>query len=568
MTGRAPFDLENPLWVKNYDLGVPPKVKVPDIMLHEMLIETVRKHRDKPAVTFYGETLSYRDLLEHTKRIADGLRKEGIGYENCVGIILANTVQFITVSYAAMMIGARACLLNPLWSVFQAEEALKFIDADIVFVQDIFLDRLGGLLDKWNVIVASIDDYGGLHWKLKVGIGRLTGKLARIPRQAKRYDRLLKSGGSELRITKGGDPDDKVAALLFTGGTTGKPKAVMLTHKNIISNILYQKLWFHREEGRDRVLGLLPFFHAYGFGSILGLTLMLGAHLILQVRYDPRELLDLVKKYRITLLPLAPPIYTNLLKVFSQETLGQIKGIPEICFSGAAPLPVEVMKKWEEITKCPIVEGYGLTETSPVVAANPIRGKKKPGSIGLPMPNTLVAIADPIEPRLVDGVGELVVSGFQVMKGYYRVEEENERAFFQCCGRKWLRTGDIGYMDDEGYFFIIDRKKDVIKYKGHSVFPRTVEEVLYKHPCVAEVAVIGVPDPDVGENIKAFIVLRDECKDKVSEDEIRSWTKERLGPLEYPRLIEFREELPKSRTGKILRRVLREEELKKQGLSP
>ncbi|NOZ30987.1 MAG: long-chain fatty acid--CoA ligase [Crenarchaeota archaeon] len=565
MSNTTPFDFGNPPWVKSYDPGVPARVEVPDIMLHEMLIETVRKHGDKPAVTFYGETLSYRQLLDHTMRVAAGLKKEGVNEDGCVAILLANTIQFITVSYAAMMIGARACLLNPLWSMVQVDDTLHWIKADLVVVQDALLDRLGGVLDKWPAIVSSLDEYGSLSWKTKVRIGRLMGKLPKPPRKAKRYRDLLKMGKiGEAEIYRG-DPSDKVAALLFTGGTTGKPKAVMLTHKNIISNILYQKIWFHREEGKDRVLGLLPFFHAYGFGSILGLTLMLGAHMILQVRYDPREFLELIAKYRITLVPAAPTIYLNLLKVFTREQLEKIRDIPEICFSGAAPLPVEVMKKWEEITECPIVEGYGLTETSPVVAANPVKGKKKPGSIGLPMPNTLVAIADPVEPKLIDGTGELVVSGLQVMKGYYNMPDENRRAFFECCGYKWFRTGDIGYMDEEGYFYIVDRKKDVIKYKGHSVFPRTIEEVLYKHPCIAEAAVIGVPDPEVGENIKAFIVLRDECKGMVSEEDIKAWAKERLGLHEYPRLIEFREELPKSRVGKILRRVLREEELRKLG---
>ena len=337
----------------------------------------------------------------------------------------------------------------------------------------------------------------------------------------------------------------------------------MLTHKNIMANIVYQRVWFNRREASDRVLGLLPFFHAYGFGSILGLSLNIAAHLILVPRFNPEKLVDTILKHRINLVPGAPTVYLMLLGTVGEKKLSKLRGVAEICFSGAAPLPVEIMKRWESLTGCRIVEGYGLTETSPVVAANPIYGKRKPGSIGLPMPNTLLATADLIEPVLVKDEGELVVSGLQVMKGYYNMPEENEKVFFECCGRRWLRTGDIGYMDDEGYFYIIDRKKDIIKYKGHSVYPRYVEEVLYQHPCIAEAAVIGVPDPIAGENIKAFIVLREECKGKLTEEDIIKWSKERLGAHEYPRIVEFRDELPKSAAGKILRRVLREEELKK-----
>ncbi len=560
---RLPYDPSNPPWVKNYDEGVPLKVDVPRIMLHEMLMESARKYPDKPAVTYYGETLTYRELVEETKRVAASLKKLGIEEGSCVALVLANTPQFITLSYGAMMAGARACLLNPLWSSVQVDDILKWLKADLVIVQDALLDRLMDIVERYNAIVAKVDDYGGFSWKMKVKLGRLLGKLPKPPANARMYTELLKSEPLKEDEMYKGDPSETVAALLFTGGTTGKPKAVMLTHLNIMANIIYQRLWFHRDEAKDNVLALLPFFHAYGFGSILGLSLHIAANLVLQIRYDPKEFIDAIVKYKISLVPAAPTIYINLLKTMPEQELSRIKGKAEICFSGAAPLPVEIMKRWMEITGCPIVEGYGLTETSPVAAANPVWGKKKPGSIGLPMPNTLLAIADPVEPKIIDGQGEIVISGLQVMKGYYDMPEENEKAFFNCCGYKWFRTGDIGYMDEEGYFYIVDRKKDVIKYKGHSVFPRMIEEVLYQHPCVAEAAVIGVPDPEVGENIKAFIVLRNECKGKLTAEELKEWSKQRLGLHEYPRIIEFRDDLPKSRVGKILRRVLREEELRK-----
>jgi len=563
MAAQPPFDLENPPWLKSYDPHVPPRVEVPDTLLHEMVGEVAGKYPDATALTFMGERISYRRLYSEILRLARGLRELGLEPGGCAAIIMPNVPQFVVASYAAMALGARACLLNPLWSPVQVEESLKGLGADVVIVQDLLLDKVRGVMDKYRVVVAGIGDYGSASFKAQVALGRILGRIPGIPRGAVRYRDLLQGG--ELRDPYKGDPSETVAAMLYTGGTTGTPKAVMLTHKNIMANIVYQRVWFNRREASDVVLGLLPFFHAYGFGSILGLSLNIAANLVLVPRFDPHRLVDVILKYRINLIPGAPTVYLVLLKEVPESKLRRLREVAEICFSGAAPLPVEVIKRWESITGCRIVEGYGLTETSPVVAANPIYGKRKPGSIGLPMPNTLLAVADPVEPRLVRGTGEIVVSGLQVMKGYYNMPEENEAVFFECCGRRWLRTGDIGYMDEEGYFYIVDRKKDVIKYKGHSVYPRYVEEVLYQHPCVAEAAVIGVPDPIAGENIKAFIVLKPECRGRVSEEDIIEWSRERLGAHEYPRIVEFRDSLPKSPAGKILRRILREEELKKRG---
>ncbi|MEB2836897.1 MAG: AMP-binding protein, partial [Desulfurococcales archaeon] len=540
---------------------MPPRVEVPDIMLHEMVADVASRHPGATAITFMGEGVSYARLYDEILRAAEGLRRLGVGEGGCVALLMPNVPNYVVVSYAAMALGARACLLNPLWSPLQVEENVEKLGADVVVFQDVLADRVSELAGNYKLVAARLDDYGSISFKAKVRLGRLLGRIPRPPRGAIEYRELLAHGRLERPYK--GDPGEAVAAMLYTGGTTGTPKAVMLTHKNIMANIIYQRVWFNRREASDRVLGLLPLFHAYGFGSILGLSLNIAANLILVPRFEPHKLVDVIVRHRINLIPGAPTVYIVLLKEVPREKLARLRGVAEICFSGAAPLPVEIIKRWESITGCRIVEGYGLTETSPVVAANPIYGKRKHGSIGLPMPNTLLATADLVEPRLVKGTGELVVSGLQVMKGYYNMPEENEKAFFECCGRRWLRTGDIGYMDEEGYFYIVDRKKDIIKYKGHSVYPRYIEEVLYQHECVAEAAVIGVPDPVAGENIKAFIVLRPECRGKVTERDIIEWSKERLGAHEYPRLVEFRDSLPKNPAGKILRRILREEELRR-----
>ncbi len=561
MSKAVPFNFENPPWTASYDPHVPARVKVPDIMLHDMLRISSEKHPKAIAVTFMGERISYKRLYEETLKVASGLKSLGVGEKDCVAIIMPNVPEYITVSYGAMALGARACLLNPLWSPIEIEESLSKLKADVVVVQDLLLDKVERVMDKYNIVVSEIDDYGSFSFRFKVGLGRFVGRLTSVPKGIVKYRDLLKRG--MIRETFKGDPEKTVAAMLYTGGTTGIPKAVMLSHRNVVANIIFQRVWFNRSEAKDVVLGLLPFFHAYGFGSILGLSLNIAANLVLVPRFEPKKLVDLIIKNRINLIPGAPTVYIMLLKEVPEAKLRRLKGIAEICFSGAAPLPVEIIKRWEAITGCRIVEGYGLTETSPVVAANPIYGRRKHGSIGLPMPSTLLAVADLMEPKLIDGTGEIVISGPQVMIGYYDMPEENKNVFFECCGKRWLRTGDIGYMDEEGYFFIVDRKKDIIKYKGHSVYPRHVEEVLYQNECVAEAAVIGVPDPVVGENIKAFIVLRPECKGKVTERDIIEWSKQRLGGHEYPRIVEFREDLPKNPAGKILRRLLREEELKK-----
>lgn len=559
-----PYDPENPPWIKSYDPWVPPRVEVPDELLHEMLANTATKYPDAPAVTYYGETITYRRLYNETLRVAQGLAEQGVRQGDCIALVMANTPHYITTAYGAMLLGARACLFNPLWSAFQIEENARKLGAKLIVINDVVQARVGLDPEKYNLILANIDDYGGPRWKLMIKTARILGKLPKIQHRDKHlhYKQLLEN--PPIQEAYRGDPKKTVAAMLFTGGTTGVPKAVMLSHKNIRANILYQRIWFNRKEAHDRVLGLLPFFHAYGFGSILGLSINIAANLILMIRFDPHKLVDTIINHKINLVPAAPTIYLSLLRTVPEKKLRRIRGVSEICFSGAAPLPVEVIRRWEETTGCRIVEGYGLTETSPVAAANPIKSKRKHGSIGLPMPNTLLSTADPIEPVMVDGTGEIVISGEQVMLGYYGLEEENKKAFFECCGRRWLRTGDIGYMDEDGYFFIVDRKKDVIKYKGHSIYPRPIEETLYEHPCVAEAAVIGVPDPEAGENIKAFIALKPECRGKITPEELKEWAKQRLGLLEYPRIIEFRDELPKSLAGKILRRVLREEELKKR----
>jgi long-chain acyl-CoA synthetase len=299
---------------------------------------------------------------------------------------------------------------------------------------------------------------------------------------------------------------------------------------------------------------------------VLHFTVFSASTVIVYPRPDIEAVMKDIERYKANIFHGVPTAYIAIVnhpkvKEFNLKSLAA-------CISGAAPLPVAVLESFEKITGAKLREGYGLTETSPVTHVNPIEGRYKPGSIGLPVPSTMAAIADPEKPELLPPgeVGEIVISGPQVMKGYFKRPEENSLAFFEAYGLRWFRTGDMGYVDEEGYFYVVERKKDLIKYKGWSVFPREVEEVLYKHECVREAAVIGKPDPEAGEIPKAFVVLKDECKGKIRAEDLIEYTRKHLAPFKVPREVEFRDELPKTIVGKILRRVLREEEMRKAGL--
>jgi long-chain acyl-CoA synthetase len=357
------------------------------------------------------------------------------------------------------------------------------------------------------------------------------------------------------------DPDRDLALLQYTGGTTGLSKGVMLSHANLRANIEQVRAWFpDADPGREVMMAVLPFFHVYGLTVCLLLGVRLGAALVLQPRFDLDGVLAAVDKYRPTLFPGVPTMYVAINNAVEKggHDLSSIKA----CLSGAAPLPQEVAERFERFSGGRLVEGYGLSESSPVAIANPIYGKRKAGTIGMPIPDTLARIADPSDPdqTMPPGEpGELALAGPQVMQGYWNQPDETA----QVLRNGWLLTGDMATMDEEGYFAIVDRKKDLIIAGGYNVYPREVEEILYEHPQILEVAVAGVPDAYRGEIVKAFVVLR--SGEQATSDEIREFAKARLAGYKVPRSIEFRDELPKTLIGKVLRRALVEEEQAKAG---
>ncbi|MEB3773760.1 MAG: long-chain fatty acid--CoA ligase [Desulfurococcales archaeon] len=555
-------------WASSYDEGVPLDVEVPEKPLYSILEDSARGFPSRTSIYFYGYKMSYEELYRASMRFAGYLKDRGYGRGDVVALFLPNSPQFAVAYYGSLMAGATVSPMNVLYSPHEIRRQLEDSGARLLVAIDLFKDKVlaglpGGVEE---VLWTGIQDYLP---PVKAVLYKLKNRPPSPPRGGKHgmLREVLKSS-KEYSGDPGINPRSDIAALMYTGGTTGTPKGAELTHYNLLANVIQIDAWFKRGvRGEDVFVGALPWFHIYGQTAVLNSGIHKAATILTYARWDIETVMKDIEKHRATVFHGVPLMYIAILNHPKRDRYN-LKSL-EVCISGAAPLPKAVAEEFEKVTGAKLREGYGLTETSPVTHVNPILGKARPGSIGLPVPSTLAAVADPDEPRLLPAgkTGELVISGPQVMKGYHNRPEENESVFFECCSRTWLRTGDMAYMDPEGYFYIVDRKKDIIKYKGYSVFPRDVEEVLYKHPCVREAAVIGVPHPEYYEVPKAFIVLKPECRGKVSEEDIIKYTREHLAPYKIPRIVEFREDLPKTAVGKILRRVLKEEELRKRGES-
>ena len=556
------------IWTRNYDPDVPKELEIPEKPLYKILEESASSYPDQVAVIFYGRRIKYKELYDYSLRFATALREKwGIGKGDVIALVLPNSPQFIIAYHGGLRLGATISPANPLYTTRELNYHFKTSEAKIVVALDIFKEKVEEAAKDTRVetiIYTSIDEYLPSMAKFVYSLKAKKPKIEFDGEKIVRLQQLLRKYEPKP-IEEKIDPKEDVAALMFTGGTTGIPKAAMLTHYNILSNVYQIDAWWKPgRKAEDILVAVLPWFHIYGQTAVMNLGLFRAATLLVYARFELERIMKDIAKYKANVFHGVPTIYSLIVNHPKVEKFN-LKSL-EVCISGAAPLPVAVAEKFEKLTGAKLREGFGLTETSPVTHVNPIYGKYKFGSIGLPVPETLAAIADMEKPVLLPPgeIGELVISGPQVMKGYYKRPEENRKVFFECCGRKWLRTGDVAKMDEEGYFYIVERAKDVIKYKGYSVFPREIEEVLYRHECIAEAAVIGVPEPTVGEKIKAFVVLKPECKGKITENDVIEFAQKYLAPYKVPKEVEFRDELPKSTAGKILRRVLREEEIRKR----
>jgi len=516
----------------------------PSYSLYQGVAETVETFPDQPAMHFYGHAISYRTFYAHVERLAAYLHDKGIGKGDRVGIMLPNCPQYVTAFYACMRLGAIVVQVNPLYTPHEVEYTLRDSGTKALVVLDRIYQAVGqhpllGALQA--VVVASL---GPAPEEGFVGPG--------VAYQAALQHQLPSVPPAEI------DAEHDVAVLQYTGGTTGRSKGAMLTHRNLVANVWQSIEMIGREQisEQDKILTAIPLFHVYGMTLAMNFALVVGASMVLLPRYETEEVLQTIQAYRPRFFPGVPTMYVAIVAHPDAEQYGV--DCIEFCNSGSAPLPVEVMKRFEARTGARIMEGYGLSEAAPVTHGNPVVGERRAGSIGFVLPGTeakVVDVATGLDVLEAGQTGELIVRGPQVMKGYWNLPEETAATLRD----GWLYTGDIAKMDEDGYFYIVDRKKDMILASGYNVYPRDVEEVLYQHPAVLEAVVVGVPDEYRGETVKAVLVLKPDASFTSLEEELDAFCRERLAAFKVPRVYEVRTELPKTAVGKILRRKLREE---------
>ncbi len=548
--------MERP-WLTQYDPGVPHQVEIPDVPFIAILERTVSRFPDVPAVYFYGHRWTYRQLDRMTNRFANALIGLGVRPGDRVALLLPNCPQFVAAYFGAWKAGAVVTPVNPLYAPGEIAHHLNDAGAETLVVLSRFYPRVQAVRGETplqRVIVTEIKEYMGVpaRWLYALLKERAAGdRVAVAPGDYRWRDWLRGAPDAPPSVRVG--PDD-LALLQYTGGTTGVPKGAMLTHRNLVANITQAHAWIRPvlREGEDKILSVLPFFHLYGIAACLHLAVLLGATMILLPRWDVKEVLRTIHRLRPTLFPGVPTMY---IAINHSPDLGRYDlSSLRFCLSGAAPLPAEVQQEFERRSGSRMVQGYGMTEASPVTHLTPLVGETPLRSTGLPVPNTDVRIVDVETGQHIlppGEEGEIIVRGPQVMKGYWRMPTETANVLRD----GWLHTGDIGYMDERGFLYVVDRKKDMIISGGAKVFPREVEEVLYQHPGVREAAVVGVPDPYWGEAVKAYIVPREGVH--LEEAEVIQFCKERLAAYKVPKSVEFRDELPKTLVGKILRRALR-----------
>ena len=565
--------MNNP-WLAHYEKAVPHHLTYPQIPIFQMLEDSAHKYPDHPAIQLVlrylgpvtiGARLTYRQLQAEVDHFAAAMHALGVRKNERIALMLPNLPQFIISFYGAMKLGAIVVNTNPTYTAREVEHQFADAGAETVVLLSPFYEKLKEVHDRTaikRVIVTDVADYvrgvGGMLARRTLKKDRL---MVDVPESSGIYHfRPLLDAHHEDPPQVSVSSDD-VALFQYTGGTTGVPKAAMLTHHNLVANTVQIHHWLvGMEEGKERMMGAIPFFHVYGMTVAMSLAMYAASKLIVLPNPRPIEnVMKAINKEKATVYPGVPAMYIGIINHpdVAKYDLRSVKA----CISGAAPLPMDVQIKFGEITGGRLVEGYGLTEAAPVTHANPIYGERRAGSIGLPMPDVEARIMDyeTLVEKAVGEEGELWLRGPQVMTGYWKNPGETAKAI---TADGWLRTGDIARMDADGYFYIVDRLKDIIIASGYNIIPREVEEVLFEHPGIQEAVVAGVPDMYRGETVKAYVVLKP--GQTATSEEIRAFCKERLAPYKVPTQIEFRSELPKTMVGKFLRRVLVEEEKSKQ----
>ncbi len=537
------------IWLKNYP--VRSSLDYPEVSLYDFVKKSADDYPDFISLVFMGTEITFKEMQDNIDRMAAALHDLGVNKGDRVGLMLPNCPQYVYSFFACMKLGAVVVQINPLYTPPEVEFILNdsgtrvFIGIDAAFSS---FQEVRSKVQVEHVIVYR------LMWMDLEGENIF-------------FDELLNKY-SPNSYQADINPREDVAIFQYTGGTTGFPKAVMLSHYNITTNATQTREcisgWLEGRYGstgitQDYVIGIMPFFHAYGMSALMVNALTVPVGIVLVPRFDVDVLLSLIKDYKPVLFPGVPTIYTAIINHPDCDKYG-IDAI-EICISAAAPMPVDMMIRFEEKTGSKILEVYGLSEAGPATHSNPFVGKRKPGSVGMPYPDTdckIVDIEDGTTEMPQGEEGELLIKGPQIMMGYWNRPEETA----QTLKDGWLYTGDIARMDEEGYFYIVDRKKDMVIIGGYNVYPREVDEILFEHPKVSEAITAGIPDDYYGEILKGYVVLKE--GETATEEEILDFCRKKLVKYKVPRRIEFRSELPKSAIGKLLRRKLVEEEMNKQ----
>ncbi len=543
-------------WVKHYPEEIDWNQPVEPHPVYKILDDTAARFPDNCALDFLDKRYSYRQLQELVEKAAAGFRSIGVENGTKVGLFLPNTPHFVISYFAILKAGGIVVNFSPLYSVRELKYQLEDSETEIIITLN-----LEALYPKAKELLG----HGRLR---KLIIGNMP-EILPFPKNLlfpfvkrkeiadvkwdddhiKWQDLLAHPPSSDNPQTS----PDSIAVIQYTGGTTGTPKGAVLTHHNVYTNAVQTGLWFGAlEDGGEIMLGVLPFFHVFAMTAVMNFSMLKGARLIMHPRFELKHVLKDIDRKKPTLMPGVPTMFSAIINhpKLAEHNLSSLKA----CISGGAPLPVEVKQRFEKLTGCSLIEGYGLTETSPVVCANPLYGKNKAGSIGLPLPQTIVEIEDMENRGQFLGIGEkgeLCVRAPQVMQGYWQKPDETA-AVLDEAGR--LRTGDIAYIDKEGYVFIADRLKELIIAGGFNIYPRNVEEAIYLHDAILEAAVVGIPDPYRGQTVKAFVALKDGAK--LDAAELKEFLQDKLGRHEIPTHIEFRDELPKTMIGKISKKDL------------
>lgn len=554
-------------WISHYEDGVPSTLEYPDRPLQHFLEKAAQAHPGRVATLFFKGKLTYSRLNALADRFAAALQALGVKKGDRVAVFLPNTPQFIIAFYGALKAGAVVVPTNPLYTADELARQVNDSGADTLVCLSRFwatVDAARKTMKAKNIIVTSIKDYFP-------PLTKMLFTLAREKKDGHRADLRAEPGvrrwtdfmsAAPARPTPVSLAPSDLAVLQYTGGTTGVPKGAMLSHGNLVSNALMVKSWSKAKEAQEITLGVIPFFHVYGLTVGMNSSVANASTMVLLPRFDLIDVLKTIDKERPTLFPGVPTMYIaiNNHKDIRNYDLSSVRA----CISGAAPLPLEVSRAFEALSGGKLVEGYGLSEASPVAASNPLNGERREG-IGLPFPDTVMRLVDieSGERGVARGEpGEIIIQGPQVMQGYWQRPADTASVI----RNGWLFTGDIGVMDDDGYFKIVDRKKDMIIASGFKIYPREVEEVVYAHPKVKEAVVVGIPDKYRGETVKLYVVVKE--GETLTAEELHAYCKAHLTNYKRPAMIEFRDSLPKTMIGKMLRRVLLEEELVKQRAGP